>query len=241
MLDFLLQGLVLGAAAAAQPGPLQAYLVQRTVEQGTARALPGVLAPLVSDGPVVVVILVLLSGVPGWSLSLLHIGGGLYLLWLAFRAGVRPDVATRDRGLHAGLLRAVLVNVLAPGPYLFWGLVGGPMVLEAARQSVAAASSFVVAFYLAMITVNAGLVVGFGWASSRGERLRVALRVTSVVALGAFGLWSIGNGLCTVGGQERTGSRRCPASRGGPWAAFAAADSAGTCRWEGGVVSRAVA
>jgi threonine/homoserine/homoserine lactone efflux protein len=32
------------------------------------------------------------------------------------------------------LRRAVLSNVVSPGPYLFWGTIHGPLVLEGAQR-----------------------------------------------------------------------------------------------------------
>jgi threonine/homoserine/homoserine lactone efflux protein len=200
VLDLLLQGLLLGGSAAAQPGPFQAYLVQQTLEQGMRRTLPAVLAPLLSDGPIVVLVLFVLAGVPGWTLRGLAVGGGLYLVGLAVRAARRRADAA-PAGLRQGLLRATLVNLLAPGPYLFWGLVAGPIVLAAARRSGLAALSFVVAFYLAMLATNTAVVVGCGWASAGGERLRRGLRTASVVALAGFGLYAIARGLGATGGE----------------------------------------
>lgn len=192
MLELLLYGLLLGASAAAQPGPFQAYLIQQTLEQGTRRALPAVIAPLLSDGPVVVLVCGVLSSVPPWAVRLLGIGGGAYLLWLA-ACGMRFREPP-ESGLSRGLLHGALVNLLAPGPYLFWGLVLGPLVLGAARESLLAAATCVTAFYLAMMATNAGVVLAFGWASTGNQRLRGGLRAASVIALGGFGLYSLVRG-----------------------------------------------
>lgn len=194
VLDQVLQGLLLGGAAAAQPGPFQAYLVQQAAEQGGRRALPAVLAPPLSDGPVVLLVVGGLAFLSAGVLRAVGIGGGLYLLWLAATAA-RHHTAPRARGLGKGILRAALVNLLAPGPYLFWGLVAGPAVLEAARRSTWAAGGFLLAFYVAMMAVNAALVLACSWASARVARLRAGLRAASVVALAGYGLYALGRGL----------------------------------------------
>ena len=48
MLTFLLQGLTLGFAAGAQPGPFQTYLISQTLSQGWRRAWIAAFAPLVA-------------------------------------------------------------------------------------------------------------------------------------------------------------------------------------------------
>jgi len=196
VLEPLLEGLLLGAAAAAQPGPLQAFLVQQTVARGARRTLPATLAPLLGDGPVVALVLGVLRGVPGAALRALGVAGGLYLLLLAALAARRGEAAPTPEASRHGLLAAVLVNLLGPGPYLFWGLVAGPIVLAAARTGWLDAGAFVAGFYAAMIGVNALVVLAVGWARERGEGVRRALHGASLLALLGFGIYSIARGLC---------------------------------------------
>ncbi len=195
MLGTLLEGLLLGSTAAAQPGPFQALLVQQTVAHGARRTLPATVAPLLSDGPVVILVLVVLRSVPDAAIRTLGIAGGLYLLLLAVLAARRPRDPEAPERPHSGLLRAVLVNVLGPGPILFWGLVAGPIVLAAARASWVAAGAFVASFYAALIGVNALVVLAVGWARERGERARRALHIASIVALAGFGVFAVARGL----------------------------------------------
>jgi len=191
----LLEGLLLGAAAAAQPGPLQAFLVQQAVARGARRTLPAALAPLLGDGPVVALVLGVLHGVPGAAIRALGVAGGLYLLLLAALAARRREPASRQEASRRGLLAATLVNLLGPGPYLFWGLVAGPIVLATARTGWLAAGAFVTGFYAAMIGVNALVVLAVGWARERGEGVRRALHGASLVTLLGFGVYSIARGL----------------------------------------------
>jgi arginine exporter protein ArgO len=84
---YLLQGIGYGLAAASQPGPFQTYIISQTLTRGWKRTLPAAFAPLISDGPIIFVCLLVLSQVPAWwQRSLYIIGGlfsfGLYQLWL---------------------------------------------------------------------------------------------------------------------------------------------------------------
>jgi len=72
---YLFQGIGYGLAAASQPGPLQTYLVSQSVTRGWRRTLPAALAPLVSDGPIIALCLLVLSKVPAWLDRFLYIGG----------------------------------------------------------------------------------------------------------------------------------------------------------------------
>ena len=66
MWTFLLQGIGYGFAAAVQPGPFQTYIITQTLSRGWKRTLPAAFAPLVSDGPIILLCILVLSQVPGW-------------------------------------------------------------------------------------------------------------------------------------------------------------------------------
>ena len=55
------QGVVLGFAAAVQPGPLQTYIIVQTLKNGWQRSAVMALAPLLSDGPIIVLAILVLS------------------------------------------------------------------------------------------------------------------------------------------------------------------------------------
>src|SRR5512138_584218 len=135
---YLIQGMGYGFSAAAQPGPFQAYIISQTLTRGWKRTLLAAFAPLISDGPIIALCLLVLSQVPGWLQRGLYLAGGLFLLYLAygaFRAWQRFDLdAPPPQGeVSRGVLRAALMNALAPGPYIYWTLVTGPILLRGWR------------------------------------------------------------------------------------------------------------
>ena len=64
LLPFLLQGIGYGFSAAVQPGPFQTYLISQTLLNGWRRTLIAALAPLVSDGLIILTVLFVLTRVP---------------------------------------------------------------------------------------------------------------------------------------------------------------------------------
>ena len=70
---YIVQGIGYGLAAAAQPGPFQTYLISQTLVKGWKRTLPAALAPLLSDGPIIALCLLVLSQVPIWFQRFLYI------------------------------------------------------------------------------------------------------------------------------------------------------------------------
>ena len=200
MLPFLLQGLTLGFAAGAQPGPFQTYLISQTLSQGWRRTWIAAFAPLLSDGPIVLLVLLVLSQVPDWFQRVLQIIGGLFVLYLAFGAfkawkNFQPDVETTPQTGPKSLLRAAMMNALSPGPYLFWSLVMGPMIVSTWRENPANALSIVLAFYVAMIGLNFTVVLFFGQAARFGNQVRKAMLGLSVLMLAGFGLYQLWQGI----------------------------------------------
>ena len=84
LIPLMLQGLALGLSAAASPGPLQSYLITQTLAGGWRRGAPVAFAPLVSDGPIIVTLLLLLDRLPDIYLQLISLAGGLFVLYLAW-------------------------------------------------------------------------------------------------------------------------------------------------------------
>jgi len=200
MLTFLLQGLTLGFAAGAQPGPFQTYLISQTLSQGWRRAWIAAFAPLISDGPIVALVLLVLSQVPDWFQRVLQIAGGLFVLYLAWGAykawqAFAPDVGTPPQTGPRSLLRAALMNALSPGPYLFWSLVIGPLIVTAWRENPSNAVSIVLGFYVALVGLNLSVVTLFGQAARFGNQARKAMLGFSVLALAGFGLYQLWQGI----------------------------------------------
>lgn len=200
MLIYILQGLGYGFAAAAQPGPFQTYLISQTLNRGWRHTLPAALAPLVSEGPIIALVLLVLSQVPVWFQRFLYLAGGVFVLALALNAfkGWRDFDAAGVGAAPAGgssLFRAALMNALSPGPYLYWSLVTGPILLAGWREAAAYAAVFLAGFYLAMIGSLAGIVTLFATARGLGPRVNRALLGLSALALLGFGLVQVWRGL----------------------------------------------
>ncbi len=201
MLRFV-QGVALGFSAAASPGPFQAFLLAQALANGALRSLPLALAPLASDGPIIALMLLVLSRAPAGFLRALQILGGLFLLWIArgtFRAlrapafpGAPAPLAERPA---RGFGKAVAMNALSPGPWIFWSTVSGPILVESWRASPASAASFLAGFYLLLCGGNAALVLLFSGARRLGARPARVLTAASAAVLAGFGIWQIARGI----------------------------------------------
>jgi threonine/homoserine/homoserine lactone efflux protein len=201
---YLLQGLILGATAAAQPGPFQAFLLSLIARDGWRRTLPAALAPLISDGPIIVLVLLVLVQLPEWLLSVLQITGGVFLLFLAWGAwqAFRDSSPAIDGALPAiqgdvrsNILKASLMNFLSPSPYIFWATVTGPILIDAWRQAPTLGLAFLAGFYTALIGGLTLFIFVFAGASRIDPRMNRVLSAVSAIGLFAFALYQLVAGI----------------------------------------------
>lgn len=196
--------LILGAgfafAAAMQPGPTQSYLLSATMSQGWRRAIPAAFAPLISDAPIFVVAVFVLSRVPAAFIRLLHFGGAVFLFYLAYAAfrtwrTLDPDRVPVGAESQSTLWRAAMVNFLNPNPWLGWTLVMGPLFLTAYGEAPAHGVALVAGFYGVMVLSLAGLVTLFATARWLGPRVIKGSLMLSVAALAGFGCYQVWLGI----------------------------------------------
>ena len=208
MATYLLQGLLLGATAAAQPGAFQAFLLSLLAREGWRRTLPATLAPLISDGPILVLVLLVLTQLPPWLLSSLQVAGGLFLLYLAlgtwrtFRRGAAADAGEPvaiEGDIKTNILKAALMNLLNPAPYIFWATVAGPILIDAWRINPTFGLAFLLSFYGALIGGGVLFVLVFAGAGKVEPRVNRVLGAVSTVGLFGFGLYQLFAGLSGVG------------------------------------------
>ena len=197
---YILQGIGYGLAAAAQPGPFQTYLISQTLLKGWKRTLPAALAPLLSDGPIIALCLLVLSQVPPWLQRFLYIAGGLFLLYLAYGAykawkSFDPTIPSGETTTQQSILKAALINTLNPNPYIFWSLVTGPILVAGWRETPLYGLGFLLGFYVTMVLGFCATIILFGSARQMGPRVNRLLLGVSAIALFCFGLFQLWKGM----------------------------------------------
>jgi len=190
---YIIQGIGYGFAAAVQPGPFQTYLISQTLTKGWKRTLPAALAPLISDGPIIALCLLVLSQVPSWLQRFLYLAGGLFVLYLAYGTykswkNFDPNALYAETGTQQSVLKAALINTLNPNPYIFWSLVTGPILLAGWRETPIHGLGFMAGFYVAMVLGFCAIIAAFGSARQFGPKVNRALLGVSAIALFCFGL-----------------------------------------------------
>lgn len=203
MFFYLMQGATLALAATLMPGPFQALLISYALRNGWKRTLPAAFAPLVTDGPVIVLVIFVLAKTPQWLLNILHVAGGLVILFFAWKV----FASLKERGAHIKpmskaarktLVGAIAMNILNPSPYIFWSVVAGPILLEAWRQAKTLGVSFVSGFYGTFVLSLALFIIMFGTVGRMRPRLNHLLSIISALALVVFGFYELGTGMTKV-------------------------------------------
>ena len=199
MPGYLILGMTYAFAAAVQPGPFQTYLISQTLTNGWRRTIPAAFAPLLSDGPIIALVLLVLSRMPGWLVQVLQCAGGVFLLYLAvgaFKTWRDFDVEkTKEiQSSRQTVLNAAMVNLLNPAPYIGWSLVMGPLLIKGWREAPTNGIALLIGFYTTMILVTLGIMLMFSGARNLGPRVSRALVGLSAIALVCFGLYELWQG-----------------------------------------------
>ncbi len=202
MPGYLFLGMTYAFAAAVQPGPFQTYLISQTLSNGWRRTMPAAFAPLLSDGPIIILVLLVLSRMPEWLVKVLQCVGGIFLLYLAIIAFITwrnfdLKKAVQDQSNRRTVLKATLVNLLNPAPYISWSLVMGPLLLKSWREAPANGIGLLVGFYTTMIIATLGIMLLFATARNLGPRVSRILVGISSFALMGFGLYELWLGIST--------------------------------------------
>lgn len=200
MVSLLAVGVIYAFAATAQPGPLQTYVVSQALSSGWRRTWPAAFSPLLSDGPIAFTVLVILTQMPAWLISTLQVAGGLFLLYLAFgalkawREFGAQDKPQEQTGARS-LLKAALINLFNPNPYIGWSLVMGPLVVKAWHEAPARALVLLGGFYGTMVSGMLLIIMVAGIAGGIGPRVNRVLLGFSAIALAGFAFYEMWLGL----------------------------------------------
>ena len=195
---YLTSGCVFGLAAGFSPGPMTTVVITQALRYGFADGIKVALAPLLTDGLIITLALVLI-GQLSWLKPLL---GGITLLGAAFliylaieNFKVRRIELPEEQVEPHSFWKGVVANLLNPHPYLFWVTIGAPTFLKAVGISVLASILFIIGFYLCLI--GSKILIAWLVARSRsfpGSQAYVYINRLLGFALVAFALLFLRDG-----------------------------------------------
>jgi threonine/homoserine/homoserine lactone efflux protein len=205
VLELITQGIGYGLNAGVSPGPFQTLTVNSALTLGWRKAIVLCAVPILTDAPIIVVVVFVLGSLPTDAIRVLQIAGGLVLLWVAWdlwqswrkgttiKGQIDPAIAQTTR--RQVLWRGMTMNLVSPGPYLFWGTITGPLLVTALRTSALHGAAFLVAFYGTFIMLIALTVLLFDRLCRLDARLTRGVLLFTMVLLVIFAVTLIRQGL----------------------------------------------
>lgn len=154
LFSLLASGAVLGLTAGISPGPVLTLVISETLRKDRKAGIKVALSPLITDIPIILISLLLLSGLKqsDTALGIIALTGSVFLVVLGIDClkfkGMRPDVTGSGPG---SLWKGVTANLMNPHPYLFWITVGGPMVVRGWQTGFLAVFFFFLSFYMSLV------------------------------------------------------------------------------------------
>jgi threonine/homoserine/homoserine lactone efflux protein len=168
MMAYLVAGITLGLYSGLSPGPLLVLVISQTLQHGDQEGMKVALAPIISDIPIIIVAMLFLSMVSGYTsiLGVISITGGFYIGYLAYES-FKTDVIPMNINLETpkSLKKGVAVNLLNPAPYLFWITIGGPLIIQAYLENPLSSLLFITGFY--GLLVGSKIVLAYATGKSR--------------------------------------------------------------------------
>lgn len=162
---YLTLGALLGLSAGLAPGPLLTLVISETLRHDVRAGVRVALAPMVTDLPIILLTLFVLSRLAEFHgiLGAISIAGGAFLMFMGYES-LRTtgfDLKLQD-GKRMSLRKGILTNVLSPHPYLFWLSVGAPTMAKALDEHLFAPAAFIAGFYACLVGSKIALAVLVG-------------------------------------------------------------------------------
>jgi len=199
MLSFLFSGILFGVVAGLSPGPLLILVVSETLKAGVKEGIKISLTPLVTDLPISLISVFLLSRFSDKDvvLGVISIIGAIVLVYLGYKniRGKALEISELQMSRDS-LWKGIAVNALSPHPYLFWFAVGAPIIVKALQHSVLSAALFTISFYFFLVTskILVSFLVEKFKLFLQGKSYRNIIRILGILLLG-FALLFLRDGL----------------------------------------------
>jgi threonine/homoserine/homoserine lactone efflux protein len=164
---FLVSGIILGLSSGLIPGPLLTLVISETLKHGIREGIKISIVPLLSDLPIVLVTILILTRLSDIrpALGIISILGTIFLFYLAIESlsfrGSDIDAEAKPQSFKKG----IITNLLNPSPYIFWLSIGAPTVVKAMDIGLLSASLFIFPFYFSL--VGSKIMVAFVTSRSR--------------------------------------------------------------------------
>ena len=201
---FAVTATLLGLSAGLTPGPLTALVISQTLRFGFREGAVVGLAPILTDGPLVIISAVAITqaGEVEGFLGILSLAGAAFLGYLAWDSLAASALALEDAAAEApkSLRKSLVANMLNPHAYLFWFVLGGPLVARSVELGGPRPWVFLIVFFACLV----GAKITIAWIVARTRHLLAGKGYVWVMralggALGVFAVLFFMDGLNKLG------------------------------------------
>jgi threonine/homoserine/homoserine lactone efflux protein len=180
-----------------QSGPNARLVISQTLHYRWRAGNLVALAPLFTDIPIIVLLMVILGRVPLVVLNWLALVGGAFVIYLGIETvrAIGSEVTINTKaGSRQVLLSAVATNFLNPHPYLFWATVGSALLFQSyAVGGITASLAFLISFYALLVGAKLAIALlvsrSQDWLTGRAYRLVVVGSGALLIGLGVLLIW----------------------------------------------------
>ena len=190
ILGLAIAGATLGIVEGIKPGPLLTMVIRETLSGGIRAGLWTAAAPIFTDGPLVIISLFAAAWIATNPSALLVItlAGAIFLAQMGYECfGLEPPNMDEDAPPPTGsFLRGVITNLLNPNVYVFWFLIGGPLMASAADEEILAPIAYAITFLVTIMLTKAAIAYAIHRASGNISAIvyRRLLAICGLVMIG---------------------------------------------------------
>ncbi len=190
ILGLAIAGTTLGIVEGIKPGPLLTMVIRETLSGGLRAGLWTAAAPIFTDGPLVIFSLFAAAWIATNPSALLVItlAGAIFLAQMGYECfGLEPPNMDEDAPPPTGsFLRGIITNLLNPNVYVFWFLIGGPLMASAADEEILAPIAYAITFLVTIMLTKAAIAYAIHRASGNisATVYRRLLAICGIVMIG---------------------------------------------------------
>jgi threonine/homoserine/homoserine lactone efflux protein len=206
VLGLAIAGIMLGVVEGIKPGPLLTTVIKETLTNGFKGGIRAASAPFFTDGPLILFSIFM----AGWIANQPLVFCGIAILGAIFltRMGMEcfnpeiPDIDSTDVDLNQSFKKGILTNLLNPNAYIFWLLIGGPLMATVADSEPIAPFAYAISFLISIVLVKITIAYFFSKAQVNlsSDRYLLTLKICGLAMFifagsflyKAFDLWQNG-------------------------------------------------